>query len=56
MSKLDSQAQFGDRDAAEIDKVIAASAIAGYVGGAKMLKTLKGNVDTQDPSGLRSAV
>jgi len=49
MSKLDSQAQFGDRDAAEIDKVIAASAIAGYVGGVKMLKTLKGNVDTEDP-------
>lgn len=49
MSKLNPQAQFGDGDASEIDKVIAASAIAGYVGGAKMLKTLKGNVDTQDP-------
>jgi hypothetical protein len=49
MSKLNPNAQFGDGDSAEIDKVIAASAIAGYVGGAKMLKTLKGNVDTQDP-------
>jgi hypothetical protein len=49
MSKLNSQAQFGDGDSSEIDKAIAASAIAGYVGGTKMLKTLKGNVDTQDP-------
>ena len=44
-----SASPIGDGDAPEIDKAIAASAIAGYVGGAKMLKTLKGNVDTQDP-------
>ena len=35
-------------DAPEIDKAIAASAIAGYVGGAKMLKTLKGNGEGVD--------
>jgi hypothetical protein len=49
MSKLNPQAQFGDGDAGDIDKAIAASAIAGYVGGVKMLKTVKGNVDAWDP-------
>jgi hypothetical protein len=49
MGTLNPQEQFGDRDSSKIDKVIAASPIASYVGGVKMLKTLKGNVDVQDP-------
>jgi hypothetical protein len=40
---------FGERDSSKIDQVIAASAIATYVGGARNLKTLKGNVDQEDP-------
>ena len=48
MGSLNPKQQFGDSDSSKIDKVIAASPIAGYVGGVKMLKTLKGNVDVQD--------
>lgn len=40
--------EFGDSDASDIDKAIAASPITKYVP-AKKLKTLKGNVDTQSP-------
>jgi uncharacterized membrane protein YgcG len=50
MGSLNSQDQFGEGDSSKIDKVIAASPIAGYVGGVKMLKTLKGNVDVEDPT------
>ena len=49
MATLNPTEQFGESDASKVDKAIAASAIAGYVGGAKNLKTLKGNVDVEDP-------
>jgi hypothetical protein len=50
MGTLNPREQFADGDSLKIDKVIAASAITGYVGGVKMLKTLKGNVDLQGPT------
>jgi hypothetical protein len=49
-SKLKGKAnqQFGEGDASDIDKAIAASPVAKYID-KKKLKTLKGNVDMQSP-------
>jgi hypothetical protein len=46
---LNPKQQFDESDSAKIDKAVSTTAIPSYVGGAQNLKTLKGNVDLEDP-------